>query len=73
MLAFLDNNTEVWFIWMPNDCEMPEIVHEILHVVLDIFANRGIKVDHDNDEPFTYYTASLLREIMKFQDRILDK
>jgi len=56
-------------IWLPEFKLTPKcisvLLHEIMHVVLYVFARSGIVVSHNNDEASAYYIEWLVGKFLK--------
>ena len=60
--------TKAFVLWINNDdlTTMQSIlVHELGHFVISAFEYIGIKIDPQNQEPFTYYYQMIFDNIMK--------
>lgn len=48
---------ELVILVRPEQVDTGKIVHESIHVALDIFFDLGMRVDYENQEPFTYLSG----------------
>lgn len=48
--------------------EIDAITHEVLHAVVNILTERGLKFNSQNEEAYTYLTGFLNKEYFKFKD-----
>lgn len=48
--------------------EVDSITHEMLHAVVNILGDRGLKFNKQNEEAYTYLTGHLNKEFFKFKD-----
>lgn len=48
--------------------EIDSITHEVLHAVVNILSERGLKFNKQNEEAYTYLTGYLNKEFFKFRD-----
>lgn len=67
----------VWYgvvaiMWVKSLKMVPELVHEVVHVVSGILEGRGMKFTRDSEEAYTYAVEHLLRMILaqKKWDRV---
>lgn len=58
-----DHNYTVAFIGLPS---VRTIAHESMHLVNQLFIDKHIKVDLDNDEPQAYLMGWTVEQIHKF-------
>ena len=54
-----------YLIVMENLEDINTLVHELIHVVFDLFADRDIPIELGNDEVFAYYYTYLYNSITK--------
>ena len=50
-----DKDERLYVIWVRDKKDFSTMVHEVYHLVLNIFEDRGIGIDGDNQEPSAYY------------------
>jgi len=48
--------------------EIDAITHEVLHAVVNVLTERGLKFNSQNEEAYTYLTGFLNKEFFKFKD-----
>jgi hypothetical protein len=61
------NNNDKDYFYLATTSKSARVnVHEIIHLVNDIFKSRSIKLDLDNDEPYAYMAGWIASELEKF-------
>jgi len=66
------NITLRWYIII-NWFNIPEISHEISHLIFQLFDNRWIPIRLENDEIFSYHMQFYMKEILAMQPKALPK
>jgi hypothetical protein len=53
---------------LPENCrpDHDAIAHEATHLMVNLFKQKGVKLDYDNDEPMAYWNGWFVKEIIKF-------
>ena len=64
------NETLRWYILI-NWFNIPEISHEISHLIFQLFDNRWIPIRYENDEIFSYHMQFYMKEILAMQPKAL--
>lgn len=60
-----DGPEKIYFIFLRHVDDLAALAHEIIHLVKDIFVDRGVGVDLETeDEHFTYYHSYLMKLFM---------
>lgn len=54
-----------YVIWIGDKKNISVLVHEILHLVMNIMRDKEVKIDVDNQEPFCYYVDHWIDRILK--------
>lgn len=65
--VFTDNYKDE-FIMCFSVYKFSTLVHEIIHVVNDIFKSRNIELNLDNDEPQAYLAGWVAKELNTFMN-----
>lgn len=60
------NTIEYIMVFRPETIDPGVIVHESVHIVNELFYNKGIKPDLLNDEPQAYLLQWVFEQAMKF-------
>jgi hypothetical protein len=68
--VFSDNSKDEFIICF-SEYKFSTAVHEIIHVVNDIFKSRNIELDLDNDEPQAYLAGWVAKELNTFMNEFL--
>jgi hypothetical protein len=53
----------VYFVYIKKKDGLFTLIHEISHLVISIFQDRGVEVGEDNTEPFAYYQEFWFRKL----------
>ena len=56
---------KVYIIWIEKNRDVPNMGHEIVHLVSEIFKDRGIPLSYQNSEAFAYYLAFWLEKFLQ--------
>lgn len=69
---------KIFFIYLKKASDKNTLAHELIHLVSDIFMDRGISVDMEKDqEAFSYYHSYLMdvftKKLKKPRKKILTK
>ena len=59
------NSKTIYVIWVRRSRDIPTIAHEVVHLVYEVFKDRGIPSMYANQESFAYYTSFWMEEILK--------
>jgi hypothetical protein len=49
-----EEEEKIYCIWVGNR-DLSILVHEVFHLVMDIFSDRGVVTDDEHQEAFAYY------------------
>lgn len=52
---------DIALIWLRSKNDMPALVHEAYHVMVECFNSRGVKSELGNDEQGAYWLQSVVR------------
>ena len=66
-----EQDDKIYCIWVGNN-DPSILAHEVFHLVMDIFSDRGIITDDDHQEAFAYYLqywVDMLRKEMSRKKR----
>jgi hypothetical protein len=55
-------------VWVQSIRDVPVLVHELMHVVFAVLANRGLKPVDDAEEAYTYTLECLLRQVLEHSE-----
>lgn len=62
-----ENECRSFFIWVSPKQNKAErrlvVIHEVIHLVMSIFADRGIPISHANDETFAYVHGHFCQQV----------
>jgi len=63
------DESEYYFIWIEkphkDSYTYSLVAHEIVHFLFQLFDDRGINIDKENDETFAYHLQFYLKEIFE--------
>jgi hypothetical protein len=59
-----DNGEEHLLIWL-DKWNIYNLLHEIVHAVVYVLEQRGVKIDSENDEAFCYYVGWVFEKSIK--------
>jgi hypothetical protein len=62
-----------YIIWVRRSRDYPTIAHEVVHLVFDVFKDRGIPNSYQNQEAFAYYSAFWLENLLKSRRKLVHK
>lgn len=54
------------YVWLEKGQDAASLAHECLHVMTELAFKVGMRLQHDNDEPFAYSLEHMLRFAMGF-------
>lgn len=56
---------KVYIIWIEKNRDVPNIGHEVVHLVAEVFKDRGVPLNYQNSEAFAYYLAFWLEKLLQ--------
>ena len=59
------DNRHVYIIWSKKSRNIPTVTHEIIHLIHEVFNNRGIPTTYKNQEAMAYYMDFWIKQILK--------
>lgn len=62
------NDTQI--IWLPARASLRTIVHECTHIAMNMCHYKGMLIDTNNQEPFTYLMGYLVYEVERAHKRL---
>lgn len=66
--VFYGNDNNV--VWLPADCSVSTMAHEVTHIALNICRRRGVKVDTRNQEPVAYLMGFVFESVVQAHTRL---
>lgn len=57
-----DHFTE-WIVWFPQRPSVHTLIHECLHVTMQVLRDRGVMLCRESEEAFVYYFCALYRQM----------
>lgn len=62
------NDTQI--IWLPARASLRTIAHECTHIAMNMCHYKGMLIDTNNQEPFTYLMGYLVYEVERAHKRL---